>query len=61
MRSTKDTEGEARDAAEAGSAPSETDRRGSLSDLERLLMECCAPGNRPYSARRVTPKRRKRR
>ena len=61
MRSTKDTEGEMREAAEASSAPSETNRQNRLSDLERLLMECCAPGNRPYSARRVTPKRRKRR
>ena len=61
MRSTKNTEGEMREAAEAGSAPSETNRQNRLSDLERLLMECCAPGNRPYSARPVTPKRRKRR
>ena len=61
MRSTKKTEGEAREAAEAGAAPSETNRQNSFSDLERLLMECCAPGNRPYSARPVTPKRRKRR
>ena len=61
MRSTKKTEGEAREAAEAGASPSEADRQSRLSDLERLLMECCAPGNRPYSARPVTPKRRKRR
>ena len=61
MRSTTKTEGEAREAAEASSAPSEADRQSRLSDLERLLMQCCAPGNRPYSARRVTPTRRKRR